>query len=155
MTPKSKPKFDLTESVGYLINHAAWAARMAFETELANFDITAPQWSVLVRLWEEDNQAPSEICRRLFFDRPTMTGIIDRMESRGLVHRKRDESDRRVIRIQLTKKGKDLQKKLPSVAMGVDAHTLEGLAPDEIEVFLRCLKKVVTNFSPQPIKDHI
>ena len=147
MATKSKSPFTLDESAGHLINHAAWAVRAAFESQLAHYEVTAPQWTVLVRLWEEDNQAPSEICRRLFFDRPTMTGIIDRMESRGLVLRKRDDSDRRVIRITLTKKGRALENKLPPVALAVDTQTLKGLNPEEIKVFIRCLKKVVANFT--------
>lgn len=144
---KKSAAFDLDESIGHMLNHAAWAVRAAFESQLANHNVTAPQWTVLVCLWKEDDQTPSEICRRLFFDRPTMTGIIDRLETKSLVVRKRDSNDRRVVRIMLTKKGRELEQQLPAVAKAVDTHTLAGLSPENIEIFIHCLKRVIANFS--------
>lgn len=123
----------LDESLGFLLNRAAIAMRWAIEERLAAFDLTAPQWAVLARLWEEDGQSPSVIGKSLHFDKPTASGIVDRLEQKGLVRKNRDLKDRRLIRVYLTNKGKKLQKKLPQMAIEVNRLASKGLDKNDME----------------------
>jgi DNA-binding MarR family transcriptional regulator len=65
------------------------------------------------------------------------TGIIDRMEQRGLVERRRGDDDRRVVRVALTDEGRNLIAGMATERREHLAMMLEHLADDELEGFLR------------------
>ena len=70
-----------------------------------------PQFDILAQLSREKNGTPLiELSRRLLVTAGNITGIIDRMEKSGLVARKADPEDRRITRVHLTAKGKQLAK---------------------------------------------
>src|SRR3982751_6871400 len=79
-------------------------------------DVTPEQWAVLIRLWERDGRTQSDLSEATFRDRPTMSRILDGMEQRELVERRADKTDGRARLIHLTRRGRDLQKKLVPVA---------------------------------------
>lgn len=76
---------------------------------LSPFGVTVTQYSVLCALWERDGQSGAELGARLVFDSATVTGLIDRLQTAGLIERRPDESDRRVNRVFLTPQGWALQ----------------------------------------------
>lgn len=82
---------------------------------LDNLGITYPQYLVLLVLWEEDGQSVTGIGRRLHLDTGTLTPLLKRMESQGLVTRQRQESDERVVMVHLTGKGRKLKEKAAAV----------------------------------------
>lgn len=125
--------FKLDESLGFLLNRAAIAMRWALEERLARYGLTAPQWAILARLWGEDGQSPSIIGKSLHFDKPTITGIVDRLEQKGLVKKIRDIEDRRVVRVYLTEDGKKLRNKLPQFAKEVNKLAAKGFNKNDIE----------------------
>lgn len=137
--------FRLDDSPGFLLNKAATAMRQALEERLKAFGLTAPQWAVLARLWEEDCQPPSAIGKSLFFDKPTVTGVVDRLERKKLVAKKRDGNDGRVVRVCLTEKGRSLEEELPAFAKEVNASAMKGLRKDEAEALKSALKRVWAN----------
>ncbi|HUQ80740.1 MAG TPA: MarR family transcriptional regulator, partial [Gemmatimonadaceae bacterium] len=65
-------------------------------------DITPEQWALLIRLWERDGRTQAELSEATFRDAPTMSRIVDVMESRGLLERRADSADGRARRIHLT-----------------------------------------------------
>jgi DNA-binding MarR family transcriptional regulator len=78
----------------------------------AEFDITPPQLMTLRRL-EADRPVPmSEVARWLACDASNVTGIVDRLEARGLVERRTVPHDRRVKALALTDKGVAVQREL-------------------------------------------
>ena len=71
--------------------------------------ITLPQFDVLVQLSRQSGGLSFvDLSRRLLVTSGNLTGIVDRLEREGLVVREQDGSDRRVVRIRLTPKGKDV-----------------------------------------------
>src|SRR5256885_179972 len=98
--------------------------------------ITLPQFDVLVHL-SRQNEGLSfvDLSRRLLVTSGNLTGIIDRLEREGLVSREPDSADRRVVRIRLTAKGRDLAgrfipehvKRIESVFADVPAKDLRQL----------------------------
>ena len=71
-------------------------------------DITPEQWAVLIRLWEKDARVQGELSEATFRDAPTMSRIIDSMESRGLLERKAHPDYGRARVFHLTRHGKSL-----------------------------------------------
>lgn len=138
--------FKLDDSLGFLVNRAALAMRWALEARLAKHDLTAPQWAILARLWEDDGQPLSVVGQAMNFDKPTTTGIVDRLEKKKLVQRVRDSADRRVIRVCLTPAGKRLRSKLPPLAQEVNGLATKGMSKRELEALKDSLRKVWHNF---------
>ncbi|MBI4666760.1 MAG: MarR family transcriptional regulator [Nitrospinae bacterium] len=137
--------FNLDESLGFLLNRAAHSMKWALEKKLARHGLTPPQWASLARLWEEDGLPQSQLGRRLHFDKPTISGIIDRLETKGLVRRERDGEDKRVVRIFLAPKGKKLEKTLAGLATGVNQKAGAGLSPAGLENLKAMLTRIFTN----------
>src|ERR671918_1689936 len=108
------PNFQLDNSYGYLINLAA--QRLKYELhrtfQAHGYDITPEQWAVLNRLWEEDGLSQVELAERTFKDKPGTTRILNLLEKKVVVVRRPDEKDGRVLRVFLTKVGRDLRDKL-------------------------------------------
>jgi DNA-binding MarR family transcriptional regulator len=137
--------FLLGDSLGYLVNRAALAMRWALDERLAEFDLTAPQWAILAALWEEDGQPLSTVGGVLGFDKPTTTGIVDRLEKKRLVRRSRDAVDRRITRVMLTRRGAALRHRLPSLAEDVNGLAAAGIAKADMEALKRGLRTVWKN----------
>lgn len=138
---------DLDESIGWLLNNAARLSARRFSGKLTPYNVTPPQWGVLVALWEQDGLSLSELAQRSFFDGPTMTGIVDRLEKATLVERRRDSNDRRVINVYLTAEGRELEAVLPSLGRATDEEAVAGLSAAQQAALLDALRAVIRNLS--------
>ncbi|TAK01621.1 MAG: MarR family transcriptional regulator [Chloroflexota bacterium] len=92
---------------------------------------------VLMLLDGEGPQAMHLLAEALDVSQASATGIIDRMEQRGLVTRVRDAGDRRVIRVALTDPGRQLLATIAAERRERLALVLAELSDDELEGFLR------------------
>ncbi|MGH2585059.1 MAG: MarR family winged helix-turn-helix transcriptional regulator [Dehalococcoidia bacterium] len=137
----------LNDSVGWLLNNAARLSARRLSSKLAGYSVTPPQWGVLVALWEQDGLSLSELAKRSFFDGPTMTGIVDRLEKANLVERRRDSADRRVISVYLTEEGHNLQARLPVLSEEANREATIGLAPQDVSHFVETLRRIIINLS--------
>lgn len=110
-------------------------------------DVTPEQWAVLIRLWERDGRSQNDLSDATFRDRPTMSRIIDSMESRGLVERRADDGDRRVRTIHLTRRGRELKKKLVPVAERIVARMVAGIPERDLVTTRATLKRMFENMA--------
>ena len=69
--------------------------------------ISSAQLNCLLALFENGPLPPSQIARYMMVKSSTVTGVVDRLEQKGLVERVRNSPDRRVITIQLTRAGEN------------------------------------------------
>src|SRR5947209_19955507 len=91
------------------------ALRCEFEARAAALDITASQLQVLHRLWEGDGILTSTLTRDICSDGGTITGLLDRLEAKGLIRRERSTDDRRAVQVFLTPAGRVLQEPLMEI----------------------------------------
>lgn len=108
---------------------------------LDNLEITYPQYLVLLVLWEEDFLPVSAIGKRLFLDSGTLTPLLKRMENKGLITRRRCKHDERVVRIDLTEKGRNLEEKAKEIPT-LMAKELT-LTIEEVETLKRLIYKLI------------
>jgi DNA-binding MarR family transcriptional regulator len=80
-------------------------------TALDKLGLTYLQYVVLVSLYEYDNQTVSSLGEKLFLDSSTLTPLLKRLEAMGHVTRRRDPQDERVVRVNITPKGKKIREK--------------------------------------------
>src|SRR5271157_4230964 len=71
----------------------------------SSFGITGPQLWALKTVSQHPGLALGDLSRKMFLHPSTLTGVIDRLESKGYVVRDRDAADRRVVKVQLTPAG--------------------------------------------------
>ncbi len=106
-TPKPAPQQDLEAQVFLNVMKTADALARGAEAVLKPAGLSGTQYNVLriLRGAGEHGLACSEVGERLISRDPDMTRLLDRMESRGLIARAREEKDRRVVKTRITPEG--------------------------------------------------
>jgi DNA-binding MarR family transcriptional regulator len=122
------------------------------EEVLKEFGVTGPQLWALRVIYMEGQLSMGELSKRMYLHMSTISGIVDRLEVKGYVERKRDEIDRRVVKISLTKTGKKLVQKAPEAAQGKLLHGLESLSSRQVLNISSSLDKVVRLMEIQDTK---
>lgn len=145
---KSKEMFSLgdycvEESVGYLLARARTKLLKAVDIELAPFDITASQGSIVMMLATGRHSTAAELARELYIDSASMTRMIDRLEKRGLIARMPRGDDRRVINLRLTEDGRKLAGQLPAQYVGVLNQNFAGFNAEEVATLKTLLRKLL------------
>ena len=98
---------------------------------LFDFDITVPQFSALQILIHNETLTIGELSKKMALACSTITDLIDRMEKTELVVRKRDEKDKRVVKVEVLPKGHDILKKVLEERIKFLNSKLIGLDKDE------------------------
>lgn len=121
----------LEELLCFSVYQTSHAFNQVYRPLLEATGLTYPQYLVLTLLWSRDGQSVREIGRALRLQSNTLTPLLKRLESLGLVLRRRDEADERVVRVSFTEKGRALFLN----ATGATACVAEacGLSPSEME----------------------
>lgn len=110
--------------------------------ELSEEHFTVPQFEIISCLDRKTGLSLSEIAERLLVSGGNVTGIIDRLERDGYVHRVRDKVDRRIVRALLTEKGFELYKSFLPRYKEVMHRINSGLTLEERKQLQRLLKKL-------------
>lgn len=134
-------------NLGYRIKLLSQLQTRRLQEQLEPFELTPFHWVVLCCLWQEDGLATSTLGERLQQVGGTLTGVLDRMEERGLVRRERDSRDRRICRIWLTDSGKELAEVLPPIAREVFDQAMSGISLPEQERLSQLIDSAIANLS--------
>ena len=105
----------LDHQLCFALYSASLAMTKLYKPLLADLGLTYPQYLALLALWERDGQQVSELGERLFLDSGTLTPLLKRMESAGLVRRTRSSEDERRVHIHLTPDGRALKDRAATV----------------------------------------
>jgi DNA-binding MarR family transcriptional regulator len=103
----------------FALYSASLAMTKSYKPLLEHLGLTYPQYLAMLILWEQDDILVKDIGVRLFLDSGTLTPLLKRLESAGLIERKRDAVDERQVRITLTKNGRALKRKAHQVPLQV------------------------------------
>ena len=113
------------------------------------YGVTAPQISAIQSLQQEGALPLSSLSQRIYLGQSTTSGIVDRLERDGLVARERSQVDRRVVRITLSEKGRDLADRLPRTStLGEVRRVLTDLPEPEASRFLTTLEGILHRVDP-------
>lgn len=105
----------LTNQVCFPVYTLAKEVISLYRPILKKLDLTYPQYLVMLVLWEEGGQSVSEIGSKLNLDSGTLTPLLKRLEHKKLIERKREITDERVVKINLTELGENIQEKAECV----------------------------------------
>ncbi len=110
---------------------------------LEELDLTYPQYLVMMVLWEQEGLAVSAIGEKLFLDSGTLTPVLKRLESKGLINRIRNKSDERMVLLFLTEHGKDLRQQACSIPQKLLSQI--NIKIEDLENFKETLTQLINN----------
>ena len=129
----AKNSIDWELRLGFLIHDVSRLRRSAFDRCLKPLNVTRSQWWVLAYLSREDGMTQSQLAEELDLGKVAVGGLIDRLEKSGLVRRAPDASDRRVNRIFLEPKSKQLIARMRKVSHVMNETILDGVDNSKLE----------------------
>ena len=109
---------------------------------LNDFSITVPQFTALQILINNGNMTIGELSQRMALACSTITDLIDRMEKTELVIRKKDDKDKRVVRVEVLPKGFDILEKVLEKRRVFLASKLENFSNDDKETLNKVLEEL-------------
>ncbi|WP_423187795.1 MarR family winged helix-turn-helix transcriptional regulator [Alishewanella sp. d11] len=112
MTAKTLP---LPQQVCFALYSANNAMMRLYRPLLQPFDLTYPQYVVLLALWQQDNISLGQLGAVTLFDSGTLTPLVKKLEQKGWLKRVSDNTDERVKKVLLTAEGKHLEAEVASV----------------------------------------
>ena len=119
--------------LGFLIHDASRLRRSAFDRCLKPLNVTRSQWWVLAYLSREDGMTQTQLAEELDLGKVAIGGLIDRLEKSGLVRREADATDRRVNRVFLEPKSKQLIARMRKVSHELNQRILSGMSDKQLE----------------------
>ncbi len=130
------------------VRDAMWA-RMAEELDALGHDLTFSQYITLKKL-AEGYASVTDLARAADVNPGAMTRLLDKLETRGLIVREADASDRRALHIHLTPAGLVIWQDINQCGMRVRERAMHGMDEAEREQLTRLLERVRDNLSPTP-----
>lgn len=122
--------YPLDDQLCFSLYSASMAISRAYKPMLDALGLTYPQYLVLHALWEQDGRTVGAIAERLGLESSTITPLVKRMESTGLVTRARNPEDERQVQVRLTKRGREIRDEcgcLGEALLARSAMTVEQL----------------------------
>jgi len=145
-----KEEFRLDNQLCFRLYTASRLLTQVYHPLLSEQGMTYPQYLVLLVLWEKDAQPVNDIAKRLLLETNTVTPLLQRMEKEGIVTRAKGKKDARQMIVSLTKKGKDLQKKLADVPATVGhAVMCDSVTPETAPDMFRMLDDIILKLSAE------
>ena len=120
----------LDQQLCFALYSASLAMTKLYKPLLDPLGLTYPQYLAMLVLWERDGLGVSELGQRLMLDSGTLTPLLKRLESAGLVQRLRDSADERRVLLRLTPAGRALKARaahLPQQVAGASGCRLDEL----------------------------
>jgi DNA-binding MarR family transcriptional regulator len=106
-------------------------------------NLTIPQLVCLRQLLQEGELPIGELAKRVSLSKATLTGVIDRLEAKGLVHRERSSADRRSVYLSLTEKGRERAENMPWPLQERFATSLASMSEQDVEKIDSALKTIL------------
>ena len=145
-----KEAFMLDNQLCFRLYTASRLLTQAYHPLLSEQGLTYPQYLVLLVLWEKDEQPVNDIAKRLLLETNTVTPLLQRMEKEGILTRAKGKKDARQMIVTLTRKGKDLQKKLSCVPQTVgNAVMCDSVTTETFPELFRMLDDMIAQLKAQ------
>ncbi|WP_106581434.1 MarR family winged helix-turn-helix transcriptional regulator [Murinocardiopsis flavida] len=140
--PKHPPPRHLRERPSFLLSQLGFHSDQRFGALLAPLGVTARQFGILRLLAHTAGRSQQQLAEELGIHRNVMVGVIDDLEQRGLVERRRYPTDRRAHAIHLTDAARDLLPRVEGALDACDDELLAALDPADRTTLLTLLQRL-------------
>ena len=131
-----------------LFTRAGKLMRAAADEAMSPHGVRVGQNLLLEVLWSDDGLTPGELAGRLRVTTPTVVNAATRMETAGLVTRRRDSSDARLVRLYLTEKGRAAQEPVQAARAELERRATAELTDSERKHVESALRKIIRELDP-------
>jgi DNA-binding MarR family transcriptional regulator len=156
MKPYYTPSnYAMKNSVGYLMRICTNRLLPQMEDLFRDQELTFSQWTTLVALHDGRINTAGDLAHNICHDAGSLTRLIDQMVERGLVQRDRCENDRRVVKLALTARGREVVEGLAPRMMHFWNGLLSGFSHAEIDTLIGLLTRLVIVAEGKPSKNKL
>lgn len=125
-----------------LYGRTSWIVRTVTDVAMRRHGLYPGQNKLLAVLWEHDGRTPGEIAAAVNVTTPAVVKMAGRMVAAGLITRKRDDKDNRLVRLWLTDAGRALREPVERERRLIEEKITESLTESEREVLLAAIGKI-------------
>ena len=129
----------------YLLNRAGARIATAFSEEVRPLGATLQTWRVLAALHERDGRRMGDLSETTSIEVSTLTRLVDGMEKKGLVTRRRDAADARAVTLHAAPAGRRMTRIILPIAERYEKVALEGFSEAEARVLKTALRRLFDN----------
>lgn len=144
---QSSPADDPNLQVGRLIKLVFSSLLRSVDARMQPLELTALQWEPLLMLALGRADTVAALARECNVDCGAMTRMLDRLEQKQLLQRQRSATDRRVVHLTLTGKGREAAAEIPQVVREELQRHLAGISPAETHLLTGLLTRMLANAS--------
>lgn len=140
---------DNLNNLGYLLNKSSNLIKWELNRELEKLELTASQWAVLKDVHVQGslggNTTPASVALRLNVERPTMSGIINRLLKSGWIKVVKNPEDKRSQIIKLTERAEKIMSEAEMISIKIIGQALNGFSKEDIQNLYSYLAKIIDN----------
>lgn len=129
----------------YLLNRAGARIATAFSEEVRPLGATLQTWRVLAALHERDGRRMGDLSETTSIEVSTLTRLVDNMEKKGLVSRRRDAADARAVTLHAAPAGRRMTRIILPIAERYEKVALQGFSNAEATVLKTALRRLFDN----------
>lgn len=130
---------ELEQCVNFALTRAQNIVHRYFKARLAPYGVTPGQYGILKCLWDENGLTVKQLAERMCLDSSTITGLLDRMEQKGLIKRRPDPSDRRALSVILTPAGQQLEAPVSQAIIDANQAVMENISAGDAQNLMQLL----------------
>lgn len=145
------PAPEADAKLGMLLFEVSKLIKRRFEDLTREYGMTLPQWRTLAELQKQGGISQSALAAAIDSDPMTISGILDRLEKRGVIEREPDPSDSRAKIARVTPEGAALVTTSRAVGREMVNQALDGLDEEEREALTRGLTHIQTNLAAMSV----
>lgn len=142
---------ELRAALGAALTRVLMRQRADYASDLARDGVSAAQVSVLMKLRLYGDLSITGLASLMGMGLPNVTGIVDRLEERGLVERRRDPDDRRVVHVRLTDAGCRIPDGMDGLQRDLLGRVLAAMDRASLERCIRVVDDVEKEAGPAPV----
>ena len=113
-----------------------------FKKLLEPYGLTTLQFLTLALLSTEQDVSAADICDRLLIDKSTLSGVLERLDEKGLVVKRPDKNDRRALSISMSSSGSRMADQLSQIPETINEIAMKSMALEERLLLKRLLKDI-------------
>ncbi|MBP1846050.1 DNA-binding MarR family transcriptional regulator [Rhizobium petrolearium] len=121
--------------------------------ELASLDIKPPHLDILVNLYRFEGISQQELARKLLVGRSNMSMTLPQMEKRGLIERRGDAKDKRVLRLYLTPEGRNVAEEAMAIQTALIERSLSTTPIEQCHAMAESMEKIVLALQAENVEE--
>jgi DNA-binding MarR family transcriptional regulator len=139
---KANPRSATAIRLGFLVWDVSRLWRVVLDRALKPLGVTRSQYSMIAFLSRRDGMTQTALAADLELTKVAVGGLLERMEAAGLVERRADQSDARVRRVYLTRKGTRISHKIRDLVDPIEAEMLAPVGDADLDTAIQALATI-------------